>query len=89
MLEMRFPPFFDIMIHLLVHIVHEIKIPWSCILHHMWTFERSMAILKKDPGAERENDKTTKEEVYGVPKNIKPQICSPPLADSREPVMDI
>ena len=55
----------------------------------MWTFERSMAILKKDPGAERENDKTTKEEVYGVPKNIKPQICSPPLADSREPIMDI
>ena len=55
----------------------------------MWTFERSMAILKKDPRAERENDKTTKEEVYGVPKNIKPQICSPHLADSREPVMDI
>ena len=46
--EMVFPPsFFNIMTHLLVHIVKEINILGLVFLHNMFPFERYMAVLKK------------------------------------------
>ena len=46
-LEMYFPPsFFDIMVHLIVHLVREIKICGPVFLRHMYPFERYMGILK-------------------------------------------
>jgi hypothetical protein len=46
--EMVFPPsFFNIMTHLLVHIVKEIGILGPVFLHNMFPFERYMAVLKK------------------------------------------
>ena len=46
--EMVFPPsFFNIMTHLLVHIVKEINILGPVFLHNMFHFERYMAVLKK------------------------------------------
>ena len=46
--EMVFPPlFFNIMTHLLVHIVKEINILGYVLLHNMFPFERYMAVLKK------------------------------------------
>ena len=46
--EMVFPPsFFNIMTHLLVHIVKEINILDPLFLHNMFPFERYMAVLKK------------------------------------------
>ena len=47
-LEMIFPPsFFNIMTHLLVHLVKEIGILGSVFLHNMFPFERIFAFLKK------------------------------------------
>jgi hypothetical protein len=46
--ELAFPPsFFDIMTHLLVHLVKEIIILGLVYLHNMWPFERFMSVLKK------------------------------------------
>jgi len=46
-LEMFFPPsFFDIMVHLLVHLVREIKFCGPIYLRGMYPIERSMKILK-------------------------------------------
>jgi hypothetical protein len=46
--EMVFPPsFFNIMTHLLVHIVKEINILSHLFLHNMFPFERYMTVLKK------------------------------------------
>ena len=46
--EMVFPPsFFNIMTHLLIHIVKEINILGPVFLHNMFPFERYMAVLKK------------------------------------------
>ena len=46
--ELVFPPsFFDIMTHLLVHLVKEITILGPMFLHNMFPFERVMGILKK------------------------------------------
>ena len=46
--EMVFPPsFFNIMTHLLVHIVKEINILGHVFLHNMFPFERYMSVLKK------------------------------------------
>ena len=46
--EMVFSPFFfNIMTHLLVHIVKEITILGPIFLHNMFSFERFMAVLKK------------------------------------------
>jgi hypothetical protein len=43
-----FPPsFFDIMTHLLVHLVKEINILGPVFLHNMFPFERFMGVLKK------------------------------------------
>ena len=45
---MVFPPsFFNIMTHLLVHIVKEINILGPVFLHNMFSFERYMSVLKK------------------------------------------
>ena len=46
--ELIFPPsFFDIMTHLLVHLVKEIDILGHVFLHNMFPFERFMGVLKK------------------------------------------
>src|SRR3954470_527323 len=46
--ELVFPPsFFNIMTHVLVHIVEEIKILGPVFLHNMFPFERFMGFLKK------------------------------------------
>src|SRR3954463_1747811 len=46
--ELVFPPsFFNIMTHLLVHLVEDISILGPVFLHNMFPFERSMGILKK------------------------------------------
>ncbi|XP_031106689.1 uncharacterized protein LOC116011274 [Ipomoea triloba] len=46
-LEMYFPPsFFDIMVHLIVHLVREIKITGPVFMRYMYPFERYMGILK-------------------------------------------
>jgi hypothetical protein len=47
-LEMIFAPsFFNIMMHLLVHLVKEIGIHGPVFLHNMFPFERFFAVLKK------------------------------------------
>jgi hypothetical protein len=46
--EMCFPPsFFDVMVHLIVHIVFQIQFLGPVFLHQMYPFERFMGILKK------------------------------------------
>jgi hypothetical protein len=46
--ELLFPPsFFNIMTHLLVHLVEEIRILGPMFLHNMFPFERFMGVLKK------------------------------------------
>jgi len=46
-LEIYFPPsFFDVMVHLVVHLVREIKICGPVFLRYMYPFERFMGILK-------------------------------------------
>jgi hypothetical protein len=45
-LEMCFPPsFFDIMVHLIVHLVGQIDALGPMYLHEMWIYERFMSIL--------------------------------------------
>jgi hypothetical protein len=41
------PTFFDLMSHLLLYIVHEMKYLGLVFLHHMYPFERLMIVLKK------------------------------------------
>ena len=46
-LEMYFPPaFFDVMVHLCVHIVDDIIDPGPSFLHNMMPFERMNGIIK-------------------------------------------
>ena len=46
-LELVFPPsFFNIMTHLLVHLVDEISILGPVFLHNMFPFERFMGVLR-------------------------------------------
>ena len=46
--ELVFPPsFFNIMTHLLVHLVEDIAILGPVFLHNMFPFERYMGVLKK------------------------------------------
>ena len=46
--ELVFPPsFFNIMTHVLVHLVAEIVILGPVFLHNMYPFERFMGVLKK------------------------------------------
>ncbi|XP_076908284.1 uncharacterized protein LOC143565079 [Bidens hawaiensis] len=46
-LEMYFPPsFFDIMVHLISHIIQEIKACGPVFLRYMYPFERYMSVLK-------------------------------------------
>ena len=45
--EMYFPPsFFDIMPHLIIHLVREIKLCGPVCMRYMWPFERHMGTLK-------------------------------------------
>jgi hypothetical protein len=45
-LEMCFPPgFFDIMEHLMIHMVDQIRALGPLYLHEIWTYERFMSIL--------------------------------------------
>jgi hypothetical protein len=47
-LETIFPPsFFDLMPHLFVHIMHEMKYLGHVLLHQMYPFEMFMTVLKK------------------------------------------
>jgi hypothetical protein len=47
-LEIIFSPsFFDLMSHLLIHIVQEMKYLGHVFLHQMYPFERFMTVLKK------------------------------------------
>jgi hypothetical protein len=41
------PSFFDLMPHLLVHIVYEMKYLGHVFLHQMYPFKRFMIVLKK------------------------------------------
>ena len=44
---MYFPPsFFDIMVHLMIHVVHEIQMLGPVFRHSMYPFERYMGTLK-------------------------------------------
>ena len=44
--EMCFPPaFFDMIVHLVVHLVPQIEALGPIYLHEMWTYERFMSIL--------------------------------------------
>jgi hypothetical protein len=46
--ELVFPPsFFNIMTHLLIHLIKEISILGFVFLHNMFPFERFMSVLKK------------------------------------------
>ena len=46
--ELVFPPsFFNIMMHVLVHLVDEISILGPVFVHNMFPFERFMGVLKK------------------------------------------
>jgi len=46
--ELVFPPsFFNIMTHLIVHLVEEIQVLGPVFLHNMFPFERFMGVLKK------------------------------------------
>jgi hypothetical protein len=47
-LEMCLPPaFFDIMPHLMIHMVHQIESLGPCYLHEMWSYERFMSVLSR------------------------------------------
>jgi hypothetical protein len=37
--------FFDIMPHLMIHVVHQIEALGPCYLHKMWSYERFMSVL--------------------------------------------
>jgi hypothetical protein len=46
-IEIYFPPvFFDIMVHLLVHVVDDVKQLGSMFLHNMMPFERLNGVIK-------------------------------------------
>jgi hypothetical protein len=45
-LEMCFPPFFDIQEHLMIHLVDHILTLGSLYLHSMFSYERFLAVLK-------------------------------------------
>jgi hypothetical protein len=45
-LEICLPPaFFDIMVHLMIHMVHQVQALGPCYLHEMWSYERFMSVL--------------------------------------------
>jgi hypothetical protein len=45
-LEMCFPPFFDIQEHLMIHLVDHILTLGSLYLHSMFSYERFLPVLK-------------------------------------------
>ena len=48
LLEAYFPPsFFDVSVHLMVHLVREIRYLGPMFLHHMYPYERFMSTLNK------------------------------------------
>ncbi|XP_076946747.1 uncharacterized protein LOC143618403 [Bidens hawaiensis] len=76
-LEMYFPPsFFDIMVHLISHIVQEIKDCGPVFLRYMYPFERYMGILKGylrnryRPDASIVEGYTSEEVTWMVPKAL-------------------
>jgi hypothetical protein len=46
MLEMCFPPFFDMQEHLMIHLVDHIHTLGRLYLHSMFPYERFLAVLK-------------------------------------------
>ena len=41
------PAFFDIMVHLMIHMVHQIEALGPCYLHEMWSYEQFMSVLSR------------------------------------------
>jgi hypothetical protein len=46
MLEMCFPPFFDMQEHLMIHLIDQILTLDPLYLHSMFSYERFLAVLK-------------------------------------------
>jgi hypothetical protein len=47
-LEVCLPPvFFDIMIHLIIHLIHQIEVLGPSYLYEMWAYERFMSVLSR------------------------------------------
>ena len=47
-LEMCLPlSFFDIIPHLMIHMVHQIQALGPCYLHEMWSYEQFMSVLSR------------------------------------------
>jgi hypothetical protein len=46
MLEMCFPPFFDMQLYLMIHLVHQIHTMGPLYLHSMFLYERYLTVLK-------------------------------------------
>jgi hypothetical protein len=47
-LEMCLPPaFFDIMVYLMIHLIHQIEALGPSYLHEMWAYERFMSVLSQ------------------------------------------
>jgi hypothetical protein len=46
MLEMCFPPFFDMQEHLMIHLMDQILILGPLYLHSIFSYERCLAVLK-------------------------------------------
>lgn len=45
---MCFPPaFFDIMPHLMIHMIEQIRALGPCYLHEIWTYEQFMSVLNR------------------------------------------
>jgi hypothetical protein len=41
------PAFFDIMVHLMIHLIHHIEVLGPSYLHKMWAYERFMSVLSQ------------------------------------------
>src|SRR4051795_12444530 len=87
--ELVFPPsFFNVMTHLLVHLVEEINILGPVFLHNMFPFERFMGVLKKYVH-NRARPEGSISKVYGTEEVIEfcvdfiPDIKSIGLPESR------
>jgi hypothetical protein len=69
MLEMCFPPFFDMQQHLMIHLVDQIRTLGPLYLHSIFPYERYLTVLKSyvrncvHPGGSIIEDYTTEEVV--------------------------
>ncbi|KAK1410808.1 hypothetical protein QVD17_37348 [Tagetes erecta] len=78
-LEMYFPPsFFDIMVHLVSHIVQEIKACGPVFLRYMYPFERYMSVLK---GYVRNRNRPEGSIIKGYTSEEVTQFCEDYMED--------